>query len=148
MSESQTPALHIGGWYDVFLWSALQHYQGMCQRGDTEHARRNQHLIIGPWSHMNFTGSFPEREFGASASSDAIDLTGIQLRWFDRWLKDVDNSVEEEPPVMIFVMGSDTWRTETDWPLHGTQSLVLSPQRRPGQHPPWRRHVVGGAAGR
>src|SRR5215213_399974 len=41
-------------------------------------------------------------------SSDAIDLTGIQLRWFDRWLKDVDNSVEEEPPIMIFVMCSDT----------------------------------------
>ena len=72
-----TPALNIGGWYDAFLWSALQHYQGMRQRGATEHARRNQRLIIGPWSHMNFSGSFPEREFGAAASSDAIDLTGI-----------------------------------------------------------------------
>jgi predicted acyl esterase len=43
--------LNIGGWYDAFLWSALQHYQGMRQRGGTEHARRNQRLIIGPWSH-------------------------------------------------------------------------------------------------
>ena len=70
---------------------------------------------------MNFTGSFPEREFGAAASSDAIDLTGIQLRWFDRWLKDANNGVEEEPPVRIFVMGIDEWRTETDWPLPDTQ---------------------------
>jgi putative CocE/NonD family hydrolase len=116
-----TPALHIGGWYDVFLWSALQHYGGMRQRGGTEHARRNQRLIIGPWTHMNFTGSFPEREFGTAASSDAIDLTGIQLRWFDRWLKEVENGVEQEAPVLIFVMGSDTWRTETDWPLPDTQ---------------------------
>ena len=115
------PVFNIGGWYDAFLWSALQHYQGMRQRGATDHARRNQRLIIGPWSHMNFSGSFPEREFGAAASSDAIDLTGLQLRWFDRWLKEVDNGVEEEPPVMIFVMGIDTWRTEADWPLPDTQ---------------------------
>jgi putative CocE/NonD family hydrolase len=116
-----TPAFNIGGWYDAFLWSALQHYQGMRQRGATEHARRNQRLIIGPWSHMNFSGSFPEREFGAAASSDAIDLTALQLRWFDRWLKEVDNGVEEESPVTIFVMGIDTWRTEADWPLPDTQ---------------------------
>jgi uncharacterized protein len=116
-----TPVLNIGGWYDAFLWSALQHYGGMCQRGGTECARRNQRLIIGPWSHMNFTGSFPEREFGASASSDAIDLTALQLRWFDRWLKELDNGVEQEPPVMIFVMGINEWRTETDWPLPDTQ---------------------------
>jgi putative CocE/NonD family hydrolase len=70
---------------------------------------------------MNFTGSFPEREFGAAASSDSIDLTGIQLHWFDRWLKEVDNGVEQEAPVPIFVMGSDEWRAETDWPLSDTQ---------------------------
>jgi uncharacterized protein len=116
-----TPAFNIGGWYDAFLWSALQHYRGMRQRGATDHARRNQRLIIGPWSHGNFSGSFREREFGAAASSDAIDLTALHLRWFDRWLKEVDNGVEEESPVTIFVMGIDTWRTEADWPLPDTQ---------------------------
>ncbi len=115
------PALNICGWYDIFLWSAFQNYQGMRQRGGTELARRNQRVIIGPWSHTNFSGSFPEREFGPAASSDAIDLTGIQLRWFDRWLKNEDNGVEQEPPVMLFVMGVDQWRTEADWPLPDTQ---------------------------
>src|SRR6266498_316536 len=65
------PALNIGGWYDIFLWSTFQNYRGMRQRGATDHARRNQRVIIGPWTHMNFSGSFPEREFGAAASSDA-----------------------------------------------------------------------------
>ncbi|HEU5089342.1 MAG TPA: CocE/NonD family hydrolase, partial [Roseiflexaceae bacterium] len=116
-----TPVFNIGGWFDAFLWSALQHYQGMRERGGTDTARRNQRLVIGPWTHMNFTGSFPEREFGASASSDAIDLTGMQLRWFDRWLKNEENDVEHEPPVMIFVMGLDQWRTASDWPLPDTQ---------------------------
>jgi uncharacterized protein len=115
------PALNISGWYDIFLWSTFQNYMGMRQRGGSEQARLGQRMIIGPWTHMNFTGSFPEREFDASASSDALDLTGIQLRWFDRWLKGIDNGVDQEPPVMLFVMGSDEWRTEPDWPLPDTQ---------------------------
>lgn len=115
------PALNISGWYDIFLWSTLQNYMGMKQRGGSEEARRNQRLIIGPWTHGNFSGSFPEREFGAAASSAAIDLPGIHLRWFDRWLKGVDNGIDKEPPVILFVMGVDEWRTELDWPLPDTQ---------------------------
>lgn len=115
------PALNISGWYDIFLWSTFQNYMGMKQRGGTDKARRNQRLIIGPWTHVNFSGSFPEREFGWAGSSAAIDLPGIHLRWFDRWLKDVDNGIDQEPPVMIFVMGVDEWRHEADWPLPDTQ---------------------------
>jgi putative CocE/NonD family hydrolase len=119
--QISVPALNISGWYDIFLWSTFQNYMGMKQRGGTEEARRNQRLIVGPWTHMNFSGSFPEREFGRGASSAAIDLPGIHLRWFDRWLKDVDNGIDQEPPVMIFVMGIDEWRHESDWPLPDTQ---------------------------
>jgi putative CocE/NonD family hydrolase len=131
--QVSVPALNISGWYDVFLWGTVQNYQGMRQRGGTDHARHNQRLIIGPWSHMNFSGRFPEREFGAAASSDAVDLSGLQLRWFDRWLKGTGNGVESEPPVTIFVMGIDRWRTEADWPLPGTQ------------YRPWYLHSAGRA---
>lgn len=126
------PALNIGGWYDIFLWSTLENYMGMKRRGATEEARR-QRLIIGPWTHMNFTGSFPDREFGPAASSAAIDLHGVHLRWFDRWLKGVDNGVDQEPPVKIFVMGTDEWRTAPDWPLPETR------------HRPYYLHSRGGA---
>ena len=80
--QIRVPALNISGWYDIFLWSTFQNYMGMKQQGATKEARRNQHLIIGPWSHMNFSGSFPEREFGWRGSSAAIDLPGIHLVWF------------------------------------------------------------------
>ena len=56
-----------------------------------------------------------------AACTPALDLTGLQLRWFDRWLKEVDNGVDQEPPVTLFVMGIDEWRTEADWPLPDTQ---------------------------
>lgn len=119
--QISVPALHTSGWYDIFLWSTFQNYMGMKQRGGTDEARRNQRLIIGPWTHMNFSGSFPEREFGWGGSAAAIDLPGIHLRWFDRWLKEEDNGIDEEPPVMIFVMGIDEWRSEAEWPLPDTQ---------------------------
>jgi putative CocE/NonD family hydrolase len=115
------PALNISGWYDIFLQSTFQNYMSMKQRGSTEVARRNQRVIIGPWTHGNFSGTFPEREFGWGGSAAAIDLPGIHLRWFERWLKDVDNGIDQEPPVMLFVMGIDEWRSEADWPLPDTQ---------------------------
>lgn len=115
------PALNISGWYDIFIWGTLQNYRNMKQQGGSPVARNNQKLIIGPWTHMNFTGIFPERNFGLSAHSDSINLTGIKMRWFDHWLKGVANGIDREDPVMIFVMGIDQWRTEKAWPLPDTQ---------------------------
>lgn len=114
------PALNISGWYDIFPWSTFENFKGMRERGGSEMARRNQRVIIGPWTHMNFSGSFPEREFGWVGSAMAIDLPGIHLRWFDRWLKGEENGIDDEPPVLIFVMGVDEWRSEVDWPLPDT----------------------------
>jgi putative CocE/NonD family hydrolase len=44
-----------------------------------------------------------------------------QLRWFDYWLKGEENGVMDEPPISIFVMGDNRWRTEADWPLARTR---------------------------
>jgi putative CocE/NonD family hydrolase len=33
----------------------------------------------------------------------------------------MDNGVDREPPVTLFVMGVDRWRAEADWPLPDTQ---------------------------
>ncbi len=115
------PALNMGGWYDLFLGGTLANYVGMKQRGGSAVARAHQRLVIGPWSHMDDTGIFPERSYGLMASSEAIDLAGIQLRWHDHWLKGEENGVEQDKPVKIFVMGLDQWRDEEDWPLPDTQ---------------------------
>ncbi len=115
------PALNISGWYDIFIGGTLENFRGMKDRGGSALARNHQKLIIGPWTHMNFTGRFRERDFGEGSSSDAIDLNGIKLRWYDRWLKGTEKGIDLEDPVMIFVMGIDRWRTEKDWPLPDTK---------------------------
>ncbi len=42
------------------------------------------------------------------------------MKWFDHWLKGIDNHVENEPPVEIFVIGANVWRKEMEWPLART----------------------------
>jgi putative CocE/NonD family hydrolase len=115
------PALNIGGWYDIFLGTTLENYTSMKQRGGSTVARQHQRLVIGPWPHGSFTGIFPERNYGLMASGDVVDLVGMQLRWYDHWLKGLDNGVEQDKPVKLFVMGLDQWREEDDWPLPDTE---------------------------
>jgi uncharacterized protein len=114
------PALNMGGWYDLFLKGTLANYVGMKAAGGSEAARTRQRLVIGPWAHGPTAGAFPERGFGVMGGTDAVDITGMQLRWFDHLLTGADNGVETEPPVRLFVMGADVWRDEDDWPLPGT----------------------------
>ena len=115
------PALNIGGWYDCFLGGTIENYVGMKQRGGSKAARQHQRLVIGPWSHVGIMGSFPEHHYGPAANYyGAVDCIGLQLRWFDHWLKGEENGVEQDKPVKIFVMGLDQWREENDWPLPDT----------------------------
>lgn len=120
--EINKPVLHIGGWYDIFLNGTLQTYQGMRATAKNEAVRRQQKLVVGPWSHgTNWTSSYHEQEHGLHASGEAAGLTALQLRWMERWVKDIENGIEHEPPVRIFVMGINQWRDEDDWPLPDTQ---------------------------
>lgn len=115
------PALNMGGWYDLFLGGTIANYMGMKEHGASEAARKHQRLIIGPWSHGVVTGAFPWRQYGLMSGTDVLDLTGIQLRWFDYWLKGEDNGVDKDKPVRLFIMGANTWREEDNWPLPDTQ---------------------------
>ncbi|MFN8441286.1 MAG: CocE/NonD family hydrolase [Caldilineaceae bacterium] len=116
------PVLHIGGWYDIFLNGNLQAYIGMQQRDRAVGVSNRQKLIIGPWSHgTNWTSSYHEMDYGMHAGGEAVNLTGVQQRWMDRWVKGIENGIEQESPVRIFVMGINQWRDEADWPLPDTQ---------------------------
>lgn len=49
----------------------------------------------------------------------------LVLRWYDHWLKGMDNGVMDEAPVKIFVKGKNVWRDEQEWPLARTQWVKL-----------------------
>ena len=117
-SEINVPALHFGGWYDIFLGGTIRNYLGMKKSGANETARNRQRLIIGPWVHgARGTTMAGHHYFGIMADAAAIDVDGVHLRWFDHWLNDANNGSVDDAPVRIFVMGDDAWRDEQEWPL-------------------------------
>lgn len=122
------PLLVLGGWYDLFLRGTLQDDKTIRNESKSELARRQKRLIIGPWAHnggvrnntpgRETTGPDRSIDFGPEAE---IDTRNLHLRWHDHWLKGIDNGVDSEPPVKIFVMGENSWRYENEWPLARTQ---------------------------
>jgi putative CocE/NonD family hydrolase len=115
------PALNIGGWYDIFQGGTIRNYLGMRESGGGEQARRGQRLMMGPWHHAvplaNLVGSV---DFGLQSSPISVDIDGIQLRWFDHWLKGRKDAADALAPVRLFTMGINQWRDEREWPIPGT----------------------------
>jgi putative CocE/NonD family hydrolase len=120
--EIGVPAFGIAGWFDVFLQGSLNNFMGMTKHGRTDRARRGQRIIVGPWIHdqgergtISKTGDI---DFGPAA---LIDLRAEEVRWFDSWLKGIDNGILGEPRVKLFVMGANRWREADEWPLPETR---------------------------
>jgi uncharacterized protein len=111
------PIFGIAGWYDLLLGQDLEHYERLKEKKNTK-------LMIGPWVHASFAPTVGDLNFGLSASSLLLemktDLTSLQIKWFDYWLKGINNGIAEEAPVKIFVMGENKWRNENEWPLKRT----------------------------
>lgn len=123
--EMDVAVLNISGWFDGDQPGAPQNFV----------ARRkhpHQFLIMGPWTHFfNSSRTIGKTDFGPEA---VIDLDHVELRFFDRYLKGIDNGMDREDPVAVFVMGENKWRKLKDWPAAGT-SLYLTgekPARRDG----------------
>lgn len=124
LDRVQVPTLNISGWYDDEHISTIRNFIGVTAGGSGSGygtiATGGQHhaLLMGAWPHAANTGTrVGEIEFGPAAK---IDMDGYVLRWFDRWLKGIENGVENEPPVRHFVMGANEWREADAWPLPGT----------------------------
>ena len=117
--EIETPAYIVTGWYDNLVHEGFKLYRGWSQEARTVDARRLSKLLVGPWLHGPVGVAAPGAvDFGPDA---AMDFHGEQLRWNDRRLKGIDNGIDDEPPVRIFVMGENVWRSENEWPLARTQ---------------------------
>ncbi|CAN7539583.1 CocE/NonD family hydrolase [Arthrobacter sp. LjRoot78] len=113
------PTLHIGGWFDIFCPSTLSQYAMQL-----EHSRAGAapapRLIVGPWSHTNFSGAFPEVSFGLNAAGGMLnglgDLSGLHTAWFDAVLKGEPERISKVPPVLLYFMGENRWRSFDELP--------------------------------
>ncbi len=123
----EVPAYHLTGWYDSLLNGTLANFSGLRANAGTERARRNQRLIVGPWTHARPTTNttkIGDVDFGADAG---FDSEGLIVRWFRHWMPSDDRpraeTVADWPgaPVRLFLMGENRWRDEQEWPLRRAQ---------------------------
>jgi predicted acyl esterase len=117
------PMYNYGGWYDIFSQGNIDNFVGL-QTKAAAPGNGKQKLIMGPWGH----GQLEEVKYpansgvGAFGGSMSLDLA---KRWFEYWLKGVDNGIMNEPAVRYYVMGDvidpqapgNEWRTSTTWPI-------------------------------
>jgi putative CocE/NonD family hydrolase len=115
------PALNIAGWYDIFQGGSIRNYSGMKTKGPNA-AARSQRLMAGPWYHsLPLSSLVGQVDMGFRASPVSVDLDGMQLDFFDHWLKGKKNSIDETEPIKLYIMGLNDWREEKEWPLLGTE---------------------------
>jgi uncharacterized protein len=118
--QFEVPAYHLTGWYDSLLNGTLANFSGLRARAGNERARRNQRLIVGPWTHARpgpNTRTIGDVDFGPAAGFDSEALV---IRWFRHWMSgepEADAPDWDGAPVRIFVMGDNVWRDEQEWPL-------------------------------
>ena len=115
------PALHVNSWYDFGGAETLELFNLLQNNGDSPLARDNQFVIMSPTSHCMSENTSQHTIVGQRDLGDTtFDYFNLYLRWFDHWLKGLDNGVTKMPKVQIYVMGRNQWRSENEWPLART----------------------------
>jgi predicted acyl esterase len=105
----------VGGWADGYRNNTFRTVEALAAAGVPHR------LLLGPWSHMSTANSLP---------GPHIDLVPVMARWWDRWLRGIDNGIDDEPTLTWYQQHSTPpgaarrqvegeWRSAPAWPLHG-----------------------------
>ena len=113
LPDVQVPVLGISGWHDDDGNGTTTNWIGLARSP----GHPFQRMVLGPWSHRG-TPDLLYGDFGAQAW---VDHRYLELRWLDHYLKGMDNGVDREPPLSLFIMGDNVWRSENEWPLARTR---------------------------
>jgi putative CocE/NonD family hydrolase len=115
------PALHISGWYDMFLRGSVDGFIALSKSAGSEFAREHQYLLAGPWLHIPWGDRIGATDFGLDA---LVDTDTILLRWFDHWLKD-SGAFAGKARVRHFVLGENSWSEANTFPVEAKYTLFL-----------------------
>jgi uncharacterized protein len=117
-NRNGSPTLYVNAWYDMSTGPNLAMFEYQSQHAANQKARDNTFMIVAPTGHCEMGRMESEHTIvGERDMGDArFDYDGFMLRWFDHWLKGIDNGVEREPKVRVYNMGAKEWRTFGTWP--------------------------------
>ena len=120
------PMLFMDSWYDYGTAETLAMFNQFQKKGLSKRTRNNQFIIIGPSTHCGYPYATEQTMVGERDLGDArLDFFGIQLDWYDYWLKGIDNGVTNMPKIQYYLMGKNEWRSADQWPLAKTSYKKL-----------------------
>lgn len=121
----QCPVMAVSGWADGYSNAVFRLLENL----DVPRCG-----LIGPWSHK-----YPH----IGQPGPAIGFLQEAVRWWDRWLKGVDNGVDNDPMLRVWMQDSvppttryrmrpGRWVAENDWPTAEIEQLefILAPARQ------------------
>ncbi|MBX7256596.1 MAG: CocE/NonD family hydrolase [Candidatus Hydrogenedentes bacterium] len=107
--KSKIPIYNIGAWFDGFARGTFELYCTMRESNPSK-------LLITVGYHEPEQGPF-WKYLGEDRDSIPARYWAEHLRFFDHYLKGIDNGIDKEPPICIYVMHGGGWRFENEWPL-------------------------------
>lgn len=99
INRAGIPVYLSTGWYDIFTNDALLWYANLTVP---------KRLTVRPLDHSQ-----------ADESQFDLNYAAEVQRWFDYWLKGIENDIMDEPPIHYYVMGASkktAWQTSNQWP--------------------------------
>ncbi len=100
INQSGIPVYLIDGWYDIYSRDDFLIYNNLSVP---------KRMLIRPTDHSNIE----------SPGSD-VDYAAEAQRWFDYWLKGIDNGIMEEAPIHYYVQekgGQNAYQSASTWPV-------------------------------
>ena len=127
--HADVPTVYSGGWYDSYTRATIRNFLGLRTRKSAP-----QFLFMGPWTHG---GQEPLHTYAGDIDlgpEAAVDFLDLELRFFNRFLKDEPG--EDVPPVRYFLMGGGSGARRTDGRLdHGGAWRASESWPPAGAHP-------------
>lgn len=103
------PMLIMSGWFDGDALGVQETWRFL-----TKHDTPGRRIVLGPWPHaLNSFRDCRDLEFGDNAIDYDFDTRII--RWFDLYLKGVQNGEDKKPRAMYYICGENQWRESEDW---------------------------------
>jgi len=102
INHSGIPVYLVNGWYDLLTRDNFLIYANL---------KVPKRLLIRPTDHSSVDKSMADIDFGVEAQ-----------RWFDHWLKGIDNGIMAEPPIHYYLLKAGKkgmWQSADAWPMKG-----------------------------
>lgn len=121
-ARMDVPCFTIGSWFDFMNQGSIASFRGREHEGGPA-SRGRQWLLVGPWLHGRTNKGTRNGEL-VHPENAAWPVEEHMLRWFDHWLKGVENGIAEEPKVRWYEMGAvgepgapgNRWLEAADFP--------------------------------